>query len=375
MNKYYPVRLLATSKFSTDTTKCFVFVDELKKARCCIEPHSGIIVAAYPFINAFGVHCNVHKLSDLKSLPCVKAIAPHTTVTTTMLREKSLINLTTARSSIGYGKGVGVAVIDTGVSPHLDFMIPKKRVRFVDFIGGKKRCYDDNGHGTAVASILCGNGLVSGGTYSGVAPLCNLVALKAIGNSGEGGAFAILEAMQWLFDNAQKYGIRVVCMSFGADPVISGTDPLSLGAEALWKKGIVVVASAGNDGPKPSTIKSPGINPNIITVGGAEITLDDNGVENVTIPDFSSRGPAGKYIKPDIVAPSVDIMAASIDADSFYEKFTGTSMAAPIIAGAAALILAHNPQFSPDKVKETLLSMTKKLPHPQNDCGKGLFAF
>lgn len=228
--------------------------------------------------------------------------------------------------------------------------------------------YDDNGHGTAVSSILCGNGLVSGGKNSGVAPRTRLISLKAIGKEGEGGAFAILEAMQWIYDNADKFNIKVVCMSFGSVPVENGPDPLSVGAEALWKKGITVVCSAGNDGPHLKTIKSPGCNPHILTVGGARVSES-----GITVPDFSSRGPCGLFVKPDIIAPAVGITACGLSEN--YESFTGTSMAAPLAAGAAALILSKKPEYSPDRVKEILTAKARKLPFPPESAGRGLLCF
>jgi len=347
-------------------TKCVIFVDSVETTRKILEPHVSTVVSAYPFIKAFGVFTAVHKLEDLASLPCVRAISPHTTATVGMLAAKRALKLESARPVLGYGSGVSAAVIDTGVKPHLDFAVPKNRIVFRDFIGGKTEPHDDNGHGTAVASILCGNGLFSGGKHAGIVPHARLVALKAIGREGEGGAFAILEAMQWIYDHAAEYNIRVACMSFGAEPVLDGLDPLSVGAEALWRKGIVVVTSAGNDGPAARTIRSPGCNPRVITVGGAEINSDGQ----ITVADFSSRGPCGAYLKPDLIAPAADITACGIQEP--YGIFSGTSMAAPIVAGAAALLCARRPDFSPDRVKELLLSSAQKLPFPHEAAGRGM---
>jgi len=369
------VRLNASTE---GQTKCVIFVDEINKARASLEPYANTIVGKYPFINAFGALLNIHSLSDISKFPCVKAIAPHTTVTTCLKAQN--INLTSSKIVVSdaFQSQASIAVIDTGLLAHLDFFIPRMRVHFIDFINGQKICYDDNGHGTAVSSILCSNGLLSGGVNAGIIPTARLFALKAIGGTGEGGAFAILEAMQWIFDNAEKYNIRVVCMSFGSDPVKSGVDPLSSGAEALWKKGIVVVASAGNDGPEFNTIKSPGINPYIITVGGAEFKNDEEDYEKadmatkVKVPDFSSRGPAGNFSKPDLIAPAVDIVTASI-CNNYYTSHTGTSMAAPIVAGFCAKLLSENPNYTPNKVKEVLLNSCIPIQENEFTVGRGLF--
>ncbi len=345
-------------------TKCVIFVDSVERARKELSKFSSSILYSFPFISGFGAVVNVYTLDDLSRQPCVKAISSPTTVTTCAFPASDNTGAEKFFSRGNYGENVSVAVIDTGLKPHLDFMLPRKRVTFMDFVNGSGEPYDDNGHGTAVASILCGNGLVSGGVYRGIAPKANLISLKAIGKSGEGGAFSILEAMQWCYSNREKYGIKVVCMSFGSDPV-EGTDPLAVGAEALWKSGITVVASAGNAGPENATIKSPGISPHIITVGGAEFSDGQ-----IRVPDFSSRGPAGAYDKPDLIAPSVDIACCGVE--KHYISLSGTSMAAPIVAGAAALILSENPNLTPDRIKELLMNNAAPVNEDIYSAGRGL---
>ncbi|MCL2797083.1 MAG: S8 family serine peptidase [Firmicutes bacterium] len=364
---FSPIRLTASEN---GETKCVIFVDSSEHARKMLEPHVSTIVAAYPFLKAFGAHVSVHKLEDLARLPCVRAVAPHTTCRTCLFKTNRVLNVDFYRPVLGYGEDITAAVIDTGIRPHLDFTVPENRIIFKDFIGGEALPYDDNGHGTAVSSILCGNGLFSGGRYAGIAPRARVAALKAIGVGGEGGAFAILEAMQWICDNAREFNIKVVCMSFGSEPVVGAIDPLSAGAEALWKRGITVVTSAGNDGPAPRTIRSPGCNPYVITVGGAQI-------EGVGLPpsvaSFSSRGPCGRFSKPDLIAPSLDIIACGHIAA--YDTFSGTSMAAPMVAGAAALLLSRHPELSPNRIKELLLNYAQKLPLSPVDAGRGMLSF
>lgn len=355
------VRLTANN---SGETKCVIFVDSCETARKHLEKFTNTIVAAYPFISGFGAHISVHQINDLAQLPCVKAISSHSNVATCMDNAKVDIGANHFYNNDYYGEGVTVVVIDTGVRSHMDFMMPVKRMMFVDLINGEVAPYDDNGHGTAVSSILCGNGLLSGGKFSGIAPKCNLIVVKAIGKDGEGGAFTILEAMQWVYNNKRKYNIGVVCMSFGSNPIYDGVDPLAIGAEALWRSGVVVVASAGNDGPMPETIKSPGCSPYIITVGGAYFEKG-----KIKIADFSSRGPAGMFVKPDIVAPSVDVSCCG--SISNYVKLSGTSMAAPIVAGAVALLLEKNPRFTPDKIKEVLLNDATLTEFDANIAGRG----
>ena len=351
----------------TGETKCVVFVDSIKNAREALFPHATSVVVAFPFIKAFGIQTHVHKLSDLSKVPCVTAIAPHTIASINTNTQNQYLpqqHLLPFTSYLLPQNAPAVAIIDTGLAPHLDFMLPN-RVFFKDFISSKDTPYDDNGHGTAVASILAGSGLCSGGKIKGVVPNQKIFALKAIGAKGEGGAFAILEAMQWLYDNAKKHNIKVVCMSFGSPPVKDGQDALSIGAEALWKQGIVVVASAGNLGPDKDTIQSPGTNSFIITVGGVKIEG-----EKIEVAEFSSRGKGGKLTKPDLVAPAVNIAACGTT--NLYQYFSGTSMAAPYVAGIILKLLEKHPTATPNKIKEILLNQAKPLPFLQEEVGRGL---
>lgn len=355
------LRLQANGNGETDAV---VYVSSLSKGREVLSGYNAVIVSAFPFINAFGVKLNIGRINDIASSGVISAVSSANSVSVSMDKSRSACGVELVHSELGYGSGVGVAVIDTGVNTHLDFMMPTQRLNFIDFTSNRVDAYDDNGHGTAVASILCGNGLVSGGKYKGIAPLSNLYSLKAISSKGEGSAFSILEAMQWLYDNAYKYNIKVACMSFGANPVVSGLDPLCLGAEELWKKGIVVVSSAGNDGPSCNTIKSPGKSASIITVGGAEVDGD-----KINVAEFSSRGDANKGDKPDIIAPSTDIMCCDIK--NMYSHFTGTSMSAPIVAGLVAVLLSAYPNLTPNKVKELLIKGAKKVDAKKNEAGYG----
>jgi serine protease AprX len=178
--------------------------------------------------------------------------------------------------------------------------------------------------------------------------------------------------MQYVYNIRNKYNIKVVCMSFGAD--YSGTnDPLQKGALALWNSGLVVVAAAGNSGPEHNSIKSPGTSSRIITVGGLDDGRNDS---EIKIADFSSRGPAEHKFKPDIVAPSVDITSTcNTFNDGAYTTMSGTSVATPIVAGICAKLICQHPTASPDKIKHTLLNMCQPLTHNKNDEGYGYICF
>ena len=149
-----------------------------------------------------------------------------------------------------------------------------------------------------------------------------------------------------------------------------------IGAEALWSMGIVVVAAAGNSGPENSTIKSPGISPKIITVGALDDGRGEDGSfekSNFKVAKFSSRGPAGYFYKPDILASGVNVVGASFDKEqsSFYQKMSGTSVATPIVAGACADIISLYPNITPDQLKVRLLSSCQVLSGNRNEEGFG----
>jgi serine protease AprX len=272
------------------------------------------------------------------------------------------------------GSGVRVAVIDSGIQPHSD--LPVSRVAaFVDFVNGRTTPYDDYGHGTHVAGIIAGSGAASNGAYTGAAPGADIVALKVLDSTGTGSTSNVIAALDWVLTNAATYNIRIVNISLG-HPVFeaAATDPLVAMVEALSRAGIVVVASAGNLGadretrqPLYGTVTSPGNAPSAITVGAAH-THGSLARSDDTVTDYSSKGPTRFELqaKPDIVAPGHAIVSLAV-AGSYlqstyphlevapgYFRLNGTSMAAPVVAGAAALMLDGNPGLSAHTVKAVL---------------------
>lgn len=348
--------------------KCLIYISaydlglqRLKDVGICVEKE-------FPFINAISAKVPVNELNKLSMLNYVEYISSQSKVEALMNIARKVLKA----DNFAGGNEIGIAYIDTGIAPHADFLLVKNRIiKFVDLINEKTLPYDDNGHGTFVAGVGSGNGALSGGKYRGIAPNSNIISIKALDKNGEANATRILEAMQWVFDNANLYNIKVVCMSFGSEP-LGYNDPIMKGAEALWKKGIVIVSAAGNSGPDYQTIKSPGISPRIITVGG----MNDNRIEEefkqgfYEIAHFSSRGPAFNRFKPDIVAPSVDIKSCSNVKD--YTKLSGTSVATPMIAGLCALAFEKNSYLKPDQIKRVLLASSNGITYNKNLEGYGL---
>ncbi len=330
-------------------------------------------VKYYPFINAIGLRLNSKSVYSIAKLSAVKYITHGAKVSALMHVSNKILN--TPKND--KGSDFSVVVIDTGLYPHLDIVGGRnKLIKWVDIINNKKYPYDDNGHGTSVTGVLCGNGFLSGSKYAGIAPNINLISIKALDKNGETGSNTILSAMQWVYDNRRNYNIKVVCMSFGSDP-IGENDPLIKGAEALWDNGIVVVGAGGNSGPGESTIKSPGASGKIITVGA----LNDNrvygeyNIDKFEVADFSSRGPIYDRFKPDILAPGVEVVSAcnrNLEG-KYYDTMSGTSISTPMIAGICCHIIKNHPKYTPDMIKKEIISKGNIIMGDRNAEGYGWF--
>lgn len=347
---------------------CIAYVSDFKKARNFFKEEE--IIKEIPFINAIALKINSNKLIDVCNRSWIKSVTKHSSVLALMNVARKVLGAEGALT----GKDVTIAYIDTGIAPHIDFTLKNNRIiNFLDLVNGKRRNYDDNGHGTFVAGVGSGSGIASGGKFSGIAPMSNIISIKALNSDGEASAITILDAMQWIFDNAKKYNIKVVCMSFGSEP-LGVNDPIMKGAEILWGKGITMVAAAGNSGPEFETIKSPGISSKIITVGGLNDNRDEQDnilQENFTIANFSSRGPALRRYKPDVVAPSVNIKSCSNLPNKDYTTMSGTSVATPMIAGLAALLYEKEPKLTPEMLKHKLMSLSTGITFNRNLEGVG----
>lgn len=261
------------------------------------------------------------------------------------------------------GKGIGVAVLDTGIFPHIDF--GRRILAFCDFTEGKSGPYDDNGHGTHVSGILGGDGTASQGRYKGAAPGCGIVALKVLDRFGNGSREDVLQAFQWIEDFGKIYNIRIVNISVGTTSrsMNEQTDLLA-GVEQLWDKGFTVVAAAGNQGPGDGTVTAPGSSRKIITVGSSDLLTGRTAI--------SGRGPTFECVcKPDLVAPGNHVLACTPGADNGYGVKSGTSMSTPLVAGAAALMLEKNPELTNVQIKMKLKESARDMGLPKNQQGWG----
>ncbi|HEV8656849.1 MAG TPA: S8 family peptidase [Candidatus Limnocylindria bacterium] len=282
------------------------------------------------------------------------------------------------------GQGVGVAIVDSGVYPHPD--LAGRIVASIDFTAASPTVSststgDPGGHGTHVAGLVAGDGTASGGAYTGVAPRANIVNVRVIDASGGSNVSTIMRGLQWVLANRSTYNIKVVNLSLGATPMGSyKSDLMATAAEVLNFAGVTVVVSAGNTGPLAGTVTTPGTDPYVITVGA----LDDSGT-SLLLDDlmavFSSRGRTvfDNLSKPDVVAPGrrmVSLRSPGSVLDTLfpdrqvtatgaltpdYYRLSGTSMAAPVVAGVIALMVERNPSLSPAQIKKRLKTTATAL--------------
>jgi len=334
------------------------------------------------------------QLQQLANYPGVERIVYDRPTAGELNRVAVTVGARAVQQTYGYrGTGIGVAVIDSGITSwHGDLtylgwssLVKTKNGQrvpaFVDFVHGRTSPYDDNGHGTHVSGIIAGNGYDTFGARAGIAPDAHLVSLKVLDEQGRGVISNVIAALGWVVQNRAAYNIRVVNLSVGAAVTESyKTDPLTLAAKSAVDAGVVVVTAAGNLGKNRlgetqyGAIAAPGNAPWVLTVGASNHEGTVSRTDDDMAP-FSSRGPSvvDFEAKPDIVAPGVGTVSLSDPLSLMYATKTssllggswwtdykpylslsGTSMAAPVVAGSVALMLQANPSLTPNLVKAIL---------------------
>jgi serine protease AprX len=339
-------------------------------------------------------------VKQLANSPAVVRLQYDRPIQTHNYRTAVTVGSRSVQEYYGYnGAGIGIAVIDSGVSSWHDdltnnsaklFPYGNQRVaKFVDFVNGRTLPYDDNGHGTHVAGIIAGNGYDSKGEKQGIAPGASIISLKVLDANGQGTISNIIAALGWVKTNARTYNIKVVNMSVGASIRESyWTDPLTLAVKAITDQGITVVTAAGNMGKNAAgqlqygAITAPANAPWVLTVGASStngtLTRNDD-----TMAGFSSSGPT--FIdfdsKPDLVAPGQGTISLAAPGSTFYTTkaayllggklalstkpylaLSGTSMAAPVVSGTVALMLQANPTLTPNLIKAILQYTAQSYP-------------
>jgi serine protease AprX len=345
-----------------------------------------------PIINGFGARVTPAAAQALRARPDVRAVSLDGPV-----EHRQIIPTTALRTAFppavqadkvwnasnpATGRGVGVAVIDSGIDGGLpDFRVSRSdtrsRVIASAVVNPRATTADDgNGHGTHVAGLIAGNGAARdaadplAGQYIGVAPEANLISVKVSDDNGATTVLDVLYGLQFVLDHRARYGIRVVNLSLSSVVAESAkTDPLDAAVESVWFHGIVVVAAAGNSGGAADAVSyAPGNDPWVISVGAT----DDAGTRvfgDDTVAPWSSRGlTQDGYAKPDVLAPGAHLVSTLAPGSAFqslcpaclrdgsYFAVGGTSMAAAVVSGVVADLLQVHPGWTPDQVKGALLN-------------------
>ncbi|WUD72184.1 S8 family serine peptidase [Streptomyces sp. NBC_00510] len=319
--------------------------------------HARSLRVAGDDLGAFWKTLNSGGASDAARAAVTPRISLDGKVKSVLDRSTAQINAPTAWKAGYEGQGVKVAVLDSGVDanhPDLAGRIAEAR-NFSD----APDTGDHFGHGSHVASIVGGTGAASGGSRRGVAPKADLLIGKVLGDYGYGDESGVIDGMEWAVGEHAK----VVNMSLGGEDS-DGTDPMSEAVNSLTAStGTLFVVAAGNSGPDQSTINTPGAADAALTVGAVD--RDDS------LAPFSSRGPRSgdDAVKPDVTAPGVGIVAARAagttlgdPVDTHYVALSGTSMATPHVAGAAALLAQQHPGWNAQQLKDALTSTAHTVP-------------
>src|ERR1700680_4175715 len=356
----------------------------------------GAIRGQLPLINGVVALLDGNGIVSLSNQSNVVYISQDRPLTPSVNNAASAVNAEFAWQSNYTGAGVGVALIDSGVSDNLDLhqgILPVSRVVYQQsFLPGNSSGSDQYGHGTHIAGLIAGDGLSSTGwlfskTFKGIAPRANIVNLRVLDANGGATDSQVIAAIHQAISLKSQYNIRVINLSLGRGIYETyKLDPLCQAVEAAWHNGIVVVVAAGNNGRyQPTngygTVTSPGNDPYVITVGSMKPMGTPTRVDDL-VASFSSKGPTAldAVAKPDLVAPGNLLVSLEAPGSTLYTEYpsdqvsysyyvkgggsasssayftlSGTSMAAGVLSGVVADLLQKSPTLTPDQVKARLM--------------------
>jgi serine protease AprX len=381
---------------TTDTASYLVQGNDMSQVSNLVLSHGGTVTSQLEIINAVGAQLTASQALALRQEPGVQAVYANSAVN--MVADGNddtgptydpqagtsdvspstdypdVVGANLAWDQQDIGKGVSVAILDTGLSLHQGLVrgVDGRRTRILawkDYVDGKRIPFDPNGHGTHIAGIIANSQVGQDKEWNGIAPGANLVAIRVLDEKGQGTYETVIKGLQWILSNHKRYHIEVVNLSL-VSPVQSAywADPLNQAVMRVWAAGVTVVAAAGNGGPKPMSIGVPGNNPYVITVGAFTDNFTPDNWNDDYIAPFSAAGPTlDGFAKPDVVAPGAHMVSTMLpnsyiaknhqanQVSNQYFSMAGTSQAAAVASGAAALIIAHNPSLSPNQVKFRLM--------------------
>ena len=337
-----------------------------------VEDLGGHVVREIPLVNGFSARVPRSAVRALRGARGIKSVhrdrSYHLRSTTPVAPVTASTTLDALRSTVdadgAEGGSADVALVDSGVAPvgALKGRIVNGPDFSTDGDEAALRNLDAFGHGTHLAGIV-----------GAVAPKARIVNVKVADREGSTSLVRLLSGIDWVARRGDRDGlnVRVLNLAFGADT--EGTyrdDPLAFAVERAWQQGLVVVAAGGNGGPTADGLDSPAWDPYVVAVGAADSgptpAFADDG-----IAPFSSGGSDTR--SPDVVAPGVAILSLRVPGSYLDQAFpaarigdgfrgSGTSQAAAVVSGAAALIAGDRPSLDPDEVKALLRAGAHRLP-------------
>lgn len=349
-----------------------------------IVSYKGTIIHSLNLCNVICAYVSPRAIEHLIEFPEVQWITKDTHAFICGNSVEASNNVRLSQKNKLTAKGVGIALIDTGVYPHPDLINPYNRIKtFVDLINGYRYPYDDNGHGTFISGVLAGNGGLSKGIYKGMAEGAYLHCFKAFNSQGKAFISDVLFSIETIITLAKDHNIRVICLPFelfNNDFFI--IDCFSKLFDIAILNNIIPVVPSGNNGNIEGSIEGISCLSNCITVGGIDTT------SKTKVYEFSSCGPFQKSTKPDMVASCVDICSLNTNKkylsernnmkiyppalEEHYCTYSGTSIAAAYVSSLCALILEDNPSLSFKDVKALLKVSCNLLEFPKWQQGEGV---
>ncbi|GAA0856108.1 S8 family peptidase [Aliiglaciecola litoralis] len=373
-----------------------------------VENVGGAVAREFPIINAISAYLTSSQATELASVSGLRMTEDRNVMTmglgisdalstvTSITKKFSIDNYITTQTGADKlhefgitGKGITVAVLDSGTLMggkkgkgllRNSYNRPRAFFKYDARQGVRTRLLNDdqNGHGSHIAGIIASSLKSENGKFNGMAPDVFLLSVKAFDASGSGSYSDVLDGLNYIYQNRNRYRIRVVNLSLGADVQSNyWNDPINQAVMRLWDAGVVVITSTGNSGSDYGTVTVPGNNPYVISVGAVTDNFTEFDFSDDRIATFSSKGPTFEgFVKPEVVAFGGHIRSKMnknlLQKKNFvsdllgedYYQISGTSQAAAVVSGTVALMLQHNPFLTPDDVKCRLIDSASKLHDP-----------
>lgn len=354
-----------------------------------ISHFKGALIYSLDYCNIVVANLNKYEIKKLIEYPEVESIFldDYLFLCGISVTSANNCNLYDTNKSKYSGKNINIGLVDSGVFPHPDLLSPNNKIEyFFDLINEFKYPYDDNGHGTAIAGIMCSSGLNSNNLYKGISPSSNIICYKAFDKLGKGYASDVLYSIECLIKLSEEKNIRILCLPFE----LLNLNYYIINAfkcvfDVAIKHNLIPIVPSGSVNYEKDMIKGIATLNNCITVGGV------NSSKPVTPYLYSSKGPYNKIIKPNCVASCTNIASLNSNTsyvserngikvypsklNSNYKTFSGTSLAVAFVCSVCALILESNPSYTFNDVLSIIKLACDKKDLPKDIVGNGILSF